>query len=32
MIDAREAFDVAPLPEGTEWLGYVDSWREEAAE
>ncbi|MCH7692495.1 MAG: homogentisate 1,2-dioxygenase [Proteobacteria bacterium] len=32
MIDVREAFEVAPLPEGIEWLGYVDSWREEAAE
>ena len=32
MIDAREAFEVVPLPEGMEWLGYVDSWREEAAE
>jgi homogentisate 1,2-dioxygenase len=26
MIDARDALDVAPLPEGVEWLGYVDSW------
>ena len=27
MIDARDALDVAPLPEGVEWAGYVDSWR-----
>jgi homogentisate 1,2-dioxygenase len=27
MIDARDALDVAPLPEGVEWTGYVDSWR-----
>lgn len=27
MVDARDALDVAPLPEGAEWLGYVDSWK-----
>jgi homogentisate 1,2-dioxygenase len=27
MIDARDALDVAPLPAGVEWAGYVDSWR-----
>jgi homogentisate 1,2-dioxygenase len=27
MIDARDALDVAPLREGVEWTGYVDSWR-----
>ena len=27
MIDARDALDVAPLPHGVEWPGYVDSWR-----
>lgn len=27
MADARDALDVAPLPEGVEWLGYVDSWK-----
>jgi homogentisate 1,2-dioxygenase len=27
MIDARDALDVAPLPEGAEWTGYVDSWK-----
>ena len=27
MIDARDALDVAQLPEGVEWTGYVDSWR-----
>jgi len=27
MVDARDALDVAPLPEGVEWLGYVDSWK-----
>jgi len=30
MIDARDALDVAPLPEGVEWPGYVDSWKGEA--
>ncbi|OGA39184.1 MAG: homogentisate 1,2-dioxygenase [Betaproteobacteria bacterium RIFCSPLOWO2_12_FULL_62_13] len=28
MIDARDALDVAPLPDRVEWLGYVDSWKE----
>jgi homogentisate 1,2-dioxygenase len=28
MIDTRDALDVAPLPDGVEWPGYVDSWRE----
>ena len=28
MIDARDALDVADLPEGVEWPGYVDSWKE----
>jgi homogentisate 1,2-dioxygenase len=27
MIDARDALDLASLPEGVEWLGYVDSWK-----
>ncbi len=27
MIDARDALDVASLPEGVEWPGYVDSWK-----
>ena len=27
MVDARDALDVAPLSEGVEWLGYVDSWK-----
>jgi homogentisate 1,2-dioxygenase len=27
MIDARDALDVAPLPEAVEWAGYVDSWK-----
>jgi homogentisate 1,2-dioxygenase len=27
VVDARDALDVAPLPEGVEWLGYVDSWK-----
>jgi homogentisate 1,2-dioxygenase len=27
MIDSRDALDVAPLAEGVEWTGYVDSWR-----
>ncbi len=28
MIDARDALEVAPLPEGIEWPGYVNSWKE----
>ena len=27
MIDARDALDVANLPDGVEWSGYVDSWK-----
>jgi homogentisate 1,2-dioxygenase len=27
MIDARDALDVAALPENVEWTGYVDSWK-----
>jgi len=27
MIDARDAMELAPLPDGVEWSGYVDSWR-----
>jgi len=27
MIDARDALEVAALPHGVEWAGYVDSWR-----
>jgi homogentisate 1,2-dioxygenase len=27
MIDARDAVEVARLPEGVEWPGYVDSWK-----
>ncbi len=27
MIDTRDALDVAALPDGVEWPGYVDSWR-----
>ncbi len=27
MVDARDALETGPLPEGVEWLGYVDSWR-----
>ena len=30
MLDARDALDVAPLPEGVEWRDYADSWRGEA--
>jgi homogentisate 1,2-dioxygenase len=28
MLDARDAIDVAELPPGTEWDGYVHSWQE----
>ena len=28
MIDARDPLEVATLPEGVEWPGYVDSWKE----
>ncbi len=27
MLDARDALDVAELPEGVEWTGYIDSWQ-----
>lgn len=27
MVDARDALEVAELPEGVEWTGYVDSWK-----
>jgi homogentisate 1,2-dioxygenase len=27
MLDARDALDVAPLPEGVEWTDYVNSWK-----
>jgi homogentisate 1,2-dioxygenase len=27
MLDARDALDIAKLPEGVEWTGYVDSWK-----
>ena len=27
MLDARDALDVAELPEDVEWPGYVESWR-----
>ncbi|MEN8107828.1 MAG: homogentisate 1,2-dioxygenase [Pseudomonadota bacterium] len=27
MIDTRDALEVADLPEGVEWAGYVDSWK-----
>jgi homogentisate 1,2-dioxygenase len=27
MIDTRDSLDVASLPDGVEWAGYVDSWR-----
>jgi len=28
MIDSRDALEVGQLPEGVEWEGYVDSWKE----
>jgi homogentisate 1,2-dioxygenase len=28
MLDARDALEVAPLPEEVEWVGYVDSWKD----
>ncbi len=28
MIDTRDALEVADLPNGVEWNGYVDSWKE----
>jgi homogentisate 1,2-dioxygenase len=27
MIDTRDAVDVAAMPDGVEWAGYVDSWK-----
>ena len=27
MLDTRDALDVAPLPDGVEWLDYVNSWK-----
>lgn len=27
MLDTRDALDVAALPAGVEWAGYVDSWK-----
>ena len=27
MLDARDALDIAPMPEGVEFAGYADSWR-----
>jgi len=27
MIDTRDALEIAAIPEGVEWAGYVDSWR-----
>jgi homogentisate 1,2-dioxygenase len=27
MIDTHDALEIAPLPEGVEWKGYVDSWK-----
>lgn len=27
MLDARDALDLAKLPDGVEWPGYADSWR-----
>ena len=27
MVDARDALDIGPMPEGVEWAGYVDSWK-----
>ncbi len=28
MIDSRDPLEVADLPEGVEWTGYVDSWKD----
>jgi hypothetical protein len=30
MIDTRFPVESAPLPEGVEWTGYVDSWKRRA--
>ena len=27
MVDTRDALDIAQLPDGIEWPGYVDSWK-----
>ena len=27
MVDTRDAVEIAALPQGVEWPGYVDSWR-----
>jgi homogentisate 1,2-dioxygenase len=27
MVDARDALDIAALPEGVEFAGYAESWR-----
>jgi homogentisate 1,2-dioxygenase len=27
MLDARDELDIASLPDGVEWLEYVDSWK-----
>ncbi|MFO0239653.1 MAG: homogentisate 1,2-dioxygenase, partial [Betaproteobacteria bacterium] len=31
MIDTRFPVESAPLPEGVEWMGYVDSWKRKVA-
>ena len=31
MVDARDTVEVAQLPEGVEWTGYVDSWKAKPA-
>ena len=31
MVDARDALDIATLPEGVEFTGYAESWRAPAA-
>jgi len=31
MIDTRYPVESAPLPEGVEWTGYVDSWKRKVA-
>jgi homogentisate 1,2-dioxygenase len=27
MMDTRDALEVAALPDGVEWLDYVNSWK-----
>ncbi|MEZ5648693.1 MAG: homogentisate 1,2-dioxygenase [Alphaproteobacteria bacterium] len=27
MVDARDALEIGPLPDGVEWTDYVDSWK-----